>query len=295
MAGVSFNNVSKNFGNTQVIRDLSFNIEDGEFLVLLGPSGCGKSTIMRMVAGLEQASNGKIFIGEEDVTTTTPQQRNVAMVFQNYSLYPHMTIYKNIGYPLMVTGHSKKKRDPLIRKAAEMAELEHLLDRFPAQLSGGQRQRVAVARAIVRQPRVFLMDEPLSNLDALLRTAMRGQIKNLHYRLGITTIYVTHDQIEAMTLADRIVVLNDGIIQQIGTPHDIYDTPENAFVAGFIGSPPMNLIKGALQQGCFEAEDIKIEGISHTSDEKVILWIRPSEVRLCAPHEADFSCLRIYG
>jgi multiple sugar transport system ATP-binding protein len=221
------------------VKGLNLEIEDGEFLVLLGPSGCGKTTALRMVAGLESVTSGRIAIGPRDVTEVLPKYRDVAMVFQSYALYPHMTVAKNIGYPLKLRGVPQAEQTVQIRAAAEKVHLEDYLERYPRQLSGGQRQRVALARAIVRRPSVFLMDEPLSNLDAKLRSYMRAELKRLQGDLGTTTIYVTHDQIEAMTLAHRVAVMNKGVVQQIATPREIYDNPANLFVAGFIGSPPI--------------------------------------------------------
>jgi multiple sugar transport system ATP-binding protein len=244
MASVQFSKVCKSFGKTTVVNQVSINIEDGEFVVLVGPSGCGKSTLLRMLAGLEIITSGEIRIGDKVINNIPPKERDVAMVFQNYALYPHMTVEKNMGFPLMV----RKVPAPVIRervvKAAEILGLAGHLQRQPKQLSGGQRQRVAMGRAIVRDPQVFLFDEPLSNLDAKLRVAMRSEIRELHQRLSTTTVYVTHDQIEAMTMADRIVVMQDGIVEQEGEPLDIYDHPANLFVAGFIGSPMMNFING---------------------------------------------------
>ncbi|MGD1885635.1 MAG: ABC transporter ATP-binding protein [Cohaesibacteraceae bacterium] len=251
MATVELQNLGKTFGEFTALESLDLAIDDGEFLVLLGPSGCGKSTTMRMVAGLEEPTQGDILIGGERVNDKPARDRDLAMVFQNYALYPHMTVGENIGYPLKIAGLSKSDRQERVRAAAAKVEMEQLLTRRPAELSGGQRQRVALARAIVRTPRLFLMDEPLSNLDAKLRTVMRAELKHLQKELATTTIYVTHDQVEAMTLADRIVILNDACIQQVGTPAEIYARPANTFVAGFIGSPPMNLIRGTLKDGTF--------------------------------------------
>ncbi|MEL6477059.1 MAG: ABC transporter ATP-binding protein [Pseudomonadota bacterium] len=242
MADISYQNVAKRFGQTEVIRDLSLSVSDGEFVAYVGPSGCGKTTLLRLLAGLEQVSSGSIRIGGKDVTALSPKERNVAMVFQNYALYPHMSVAENIGFGLRMRGQSRGERDAAVSRAAEMLELSALLDRKPRELSGGQRQRVAMGRAIVRDPAVFLMDEPLSNLDAQLRNQMRSEIRALQRRLASTMVYVTHDQIEAMTMADRIVVLRGGEIQQIGTPDDLFDRPANRFVAGFIGAPQMNLL-----------------------------------------------------
>jgi multiple sugar transport system ATP-binding protein len=241
--GIEFRNVSKHFGGTLVVDDLSLEIRDGEFVVLLGPSGCGKTTTLRMLAGLENVSSGDIFIGGERVNDVPTQHRDLAMVFQSYALYPHMTIAENIAYPLRVRKLDKAQRTERVRRVAAMLEIESLLDRKPRQLSGGERQRVALARAIVREPRAYLMDEPLSNLDARLRVQMRGELKRLQHQLGTTTIYVTHDQAEAMTLASRVAVMRKGRLQQFDTPMNIYNHPANRFVAEFVGSPSMNFIK----------------------------------------------------
>src|SRR6202047_3726898 len=247
MAAVSIRAVRKNFGSTQVIRGVDIDIADGEFCVLVGPSGCGKSTLLRMIAGLEEITDGEVSIGGKVVNRVAPKQRDIAMVFQNYALYPHMTVRDNMSFALMLAKQSKSEIEAHVAKAANILGLTVLLDRYPRQLSGGQRQRVAMGRAIVRDPQVFLFDEPLSNLDAKLRVQMRTEIKELHQRLKTTSIYVTHDQIEAMTMADKIVVMKDGIVEQIGAPLDLYDRPDNLFVAGFIGSPAMNCLKGALK------------------------------------------------
>ncbi|HVY00482.1 MAG TPA: sn-glycerol-3-phosphate ABC transporter ATP-binding protein UgpC [Pseudorhodoplanes sp.] len=247
MASVAIRDVRKAFGSTQVIHGVSIGINDGEFVVLVGPSGCGKSTLLRMIAGLENISAGEIRIGERVVNNVPPKERDIAMVFQNYALYPHMTVAANMGFSLKLRGAPKDEIEMRVKRAAAILGLEPLLERYPRQLSGGQRQRVAMGRAIVRDPQVFLFDEPLSNLDAKLRVAMRTEIKELHQRLKTTTVYVTHDQIEAMTMADKIVVMHDGIVEQMGAPLDLYDKPDNLFVAGFIGSPAMNFIKGKLR------------------------------------------------
>ncbi|THK39249.1 sn-glycerol-3-phosphate ABC transporter ATP-binding protein UgpC [Ensifer sp. MPMI2T] len=246
MAAVDFVDVRKSFGAFPVIKGVNIEIEDGEFVILVGPSGCGKSTLLRMLAGLENISAGEIRIGNRVVNSLPPKDRDIAMVFQNYALYPHMTVADNMAFSLMLAGSPKADIDKRVGAAAEILGLSKLLDRYPRQLSGGQRQRVAMGRAIVRDPQVFLFDEPLSNLDAKLRVAMRAEIKELHQRLKTTTVYVTHDQIEAMTMADKIVVMHDGIVEQIGAPLDLYDNPANLFVAGFIGSPAMNMINGRL-------------------------------------------------
>ncbi|CAG0998079.1 MAG: sn-glycerol-3-phosphate ABC transporter ATP-binding protein UgpC [Rhizobiaceae bacterium] len=288
MAAVTLSGVEKHFGTFTALQRLDLTIADGEFLVLLGPSGCGKTTTMRIVAGLEDPSAGAIHIGERMVNDVRPKDRDVAMVFQNYGLYPHMSVEDNIGYPLKVRGVPRGDRSARIRHAAEKVELGPLLDRKPRQLSGGQRQRVALARAIVRTPQVFLMDEPLSNLDAKLRVTMRAEIKHLQNELGVTTIYVTHDQIEAMTLADRVAVMSQGRIQQLGTPEEIYDRPANLFVAGFIGSPPMNLISGQLSAGTFTAPQIDLGGLSPASSGSVVLGVRPEDITVADDADADF-------
>ena len=246
MATVSFHGVRKTFGNLPVIKGVSLDIADGEFVILVGPSGCGKSTLLRMLAGLETITEGEIRIGTQVVNDVAPKDRDIAMVFQTYALYPHMTVAQNMGFSLRLANAPKAKIDESVRRAADILALTPLLERTPRQLSGGQRQRVAMGRAIVRDPKVFLFDEPLSNLDAKLRVQMRAEIKALHRRLKTTMVYVTHDQVEAMTMADRIVVMNGGIVEQVGAPLDLYDQPANLFVAGFIGSPAMNLIDGKI-------------------------------------------------
>ena len=246
MASVSVTNVRKSYGHFEVLHGVDVDIEDGEFVILVGPSGCGKSTLLRMIAGLEEISGGTVSIGSSVVNNVAPKERDIAMVFQSYALYPHLTVEANMGFSLKLAKAPKEETRKRVLDAAQILGLEHLLDRYPRNLSGGQRQRVAMGRAIVRNPQVFLFDEPLSNLDAKLRVQMRSEIKQLHQRLKTTTIYVTHDQIEAMTMADRIVVMRDGFVEQIGTPLDLYDRPANLFVAGFIGSPGMNLIRGKI-------------------------------------------------
>ena len=252
MASVACRDVRKAFGATQVLHGVSVDIRDGEFVVLVGPSGCGKSTLLRMIAGLENITSGEIRIADRVVNHVPPKERDVAMVFQNYALYPHMTVEANMGFSLKLRRAPHKDIDERVQQAAGILGLTPLLKRFPRQLSGGQRQRVAMGRAIVRDPQVFLFDEPLSNLDAKLRVAMRTEIKELHQRLRTTTVYVTHDQIEAMTMADKIVVMHDGLVEQIGAPLDLYDRPDNLFVAGFIGSPAMNFLRGRINASGFD-------------------------------------------
>jgi multiple sugar transport system ATP-binding protein len=243
MAGVSFDQVSKIYPDgTRAVNDMDLEIQDGEFMVLVGPSGCGKSTALRMLAGLEEVSKGRIMIGDRVVNNVAPASRDIAMVFQSYALYPHMTVYDNLAFGLKNTGVPKREIDERVRRAAEILQMNELIKRKPKQLSGGQRQRVALGRAIVREPVAFLMDEPLSNLDAKLRVETRAEILKLQDRLGTTTVYVTHDQVEAMTMGDRIAVMRSGVLQQVGTPEDLYTDPRNLFVAGFIGSPAMNLV-----------------------------------------------------
>jgi multiple sugar transport system ATP-binding protein len=262
MAEVKLTNVKKIYpGGVEAVKGASLHIQDKEFMVLVGPSGCGKSTTLRMIAGLEEISEGEISIGESVVNDVPPKNRDIAMVFQNYALYPHMTVYKNMAFGLMLRKYPKSEIESRVRDAAKILSIEHLLDRKPKALSGGERQRVAVGRAIVRQPKVFLFDEPLSNLDAKLRVQMRAEISKLHHRLQATMIYVTHDQVEAMTMGDRIVVMLDGEIQQIATPMDLYHRPVNKFVAGFIGSPPMNFVEGSIVA---ENGDLRFRDASET-------------------------------
>ncbi len=261
MAEIQLRNLSKRWGAFVGVDSFDLTIADREFLVLLGPSGCGKTTTMRMIAGLEDASEGEITIDGRVVNDLEPKDRDVAMVFQSYALYPNMNVYENIRFPLKVRGIDPAEHDERVMRASAMVELDEFLHRKPAELSGGQRQRVALARAIVRKPKVFLMDEPLSNLDAKLRVSTRAQIKNLSHELAVTTIYVTHDQIEAMTLADRVVVMKSGIVQQVGSPTEIYDRPANTFVASFIGNPAMNLMEGEIKDGAFHAKNVAIGGL----------------------------------
>jgi sn-glycerol 3-phosphate transport system ATP-binding protein len=268
MAKVSIRNIHKSFGAVKVIQGIDIDIGDGEFVVMVGPSGCGKSTLLRMVAGLETITSGEIAIGERVVNDLEPKDRNIAMVFQNYALYPHMSVYGNMAYGLKIQGRSKSDIDERVKRAAEILELGPYLDRRPRELSGGQRQRVAMGRAIVREPAVFLFDEPLSNLDAKLRVQMRAELQALHRRLATTSLYVTHDQVEAMTMAQRMIVMNAGRAEQIGAPLDVYARPATTFVAGFIGSPPMNLIP------------------TQRNGQDILLGIRPEHLEPCAPGEA---------
>lgn len=284
---VVLDSVSKSFGDVEVLRALDVSAEDGEFLVLLGASGSGKSTALRMIAGLESTSSGRVIIGERDVTNVLPKNRDVAMVFQSYALYPHKTVAENIGYPLSVRGESKESIAKQVADVAAQVQLEEYLDRYPRQLSGGQRQRVALARAMVRRPTVFLMDEPLSNLDAKLRGHMRTELKRMQHDLGITTIYVTHDQVEAMTLADRVAILEQGVLQQLGTPREIYDDPVNLFVAGFIGSPPMNQLSGRADGGQFHHASGVINTSIDGSLDTATLGIRPEDCSIVSEAEAS--------
>ena len=285
MAPVNIQNIQKRYGQVKVIHDISVDIADGEFVVLVGPSGCGKSTLLRMIAGLEEVSDGEIHIGRREVSHLPARDRDIAMVFQNYALYPHMTVAENMGFALKLKKANPAEVAAKVQKAAAILGLENLLERLPRQLSGGQRQRVAMGRALVRDPQVFLFDEPLSNLDAKLRVQMRGEIKSMHQRIGTTTIYVTHDQVEAMTMADKIVVLHGGIIEQVGAPLDLYDRPANLFVAGFIGSPSMNFIDGRIEEGVFRSDKGLIlplpEGFSTAEHggRALVYGIRPEHIR----------------
>jgi multiple sugar transport system ATP-binding protein len=298
---VSFQNVCKSFGSTVVVDDLNLTIEDGEFVVLLGPSGCGKTTTLRMLAGLEEVTSGDILIGEERVNDRPTQQRDIAMVFQSYALYPHMTIAENIAYPLRVRKIARDEIEGRVRQVAAMLEIDGLLVRRPRELSGGERQRVALARAIVRSPRVYLMDEPLSNLDAKLRVQMRGELKRLQHELGTTTVYVTHDQSEAMTLAHRVAVMRRGRLQQFDTPMNIYNRPANRFVAEFVGSPSMNFIEGFVDAAAraFASGEILIP-LSDTQlsflieYERVTLGVRPEHVQVSVTQSEGFTPATIY-
>jgi len=305
MVGVRLEGVWKVFGGVVAVRDLSFSVGDGEFVILLGPSGCGKTTTLRMISGLEEPSKGRIFIGDRLVADgeggvfVPPKDRDVAMVFQSYALYPHMSVFDNIAFPLKLRKVPKKEIEERVREVAELLGLTELLKRKPRELSGGQRQRVALGRAIVRRPKVFLMDEPLSNLDAKLRVKMRAELKKLQRQLGVTTIYVTHDQVEAMTMGDKIAIINQGVLQQFGTPDEVYDKPRNLFVAGFIGSPPMNFLDASVTEdyeyldfGEFklkllpdQSEVLKQEGVR-----EVIFGVRPEDV-----YDALFAQVKIPG
>ena len=291
MATVELRGIGKCFGPTQVLQDIDLKVEEGEFLVLVGPSGCGKSTLLRVIAGLDEADQGDVLIGGDRVNALPPAKRGIAMVFQSYALYPHMTLYDNMAFGLRLSGKSKSEIATAVEDAAQLLDIEHLLDRRPKALSGGQRQRVAIGRAIVRQPSVFLFDEPLSNLDAALRVRMRYEFSRLHKRLKTTTVYVTHDQVEAMTLADRIAILDRGRVQQVGTAADLYERPSTQFVAGFIGSPKMNLLKATIDQPREGSASVKLRGgisvetaVDARSAEPghaVTLGIRPEHLMLC--------------
>jgi ABC-type sugar transport system ATPase subunit len=299
---VTIEGINKSFGSVRVLTDVSLQVPSRKFVTLLGPSGCGKTTLLRMIAGLETVDSGTIRFGDQVVNRLAPRDRNIAMVFQSYALYPQMTVRQNLGYGLRVRGMPKEARAVAIERVARILEIDHLLDRRPAQLSGGQRQRVALGRAMVRSPDIFLMDEPLSNLDARLRIAMRAELRRFHLDLNATTIYVTHDQLEAMTMSDYIAVLNGGIVQQFGTPADVYAAPANLFVAGFIGNPPMNLLpcRVALRDGSLFAtnEDIEIE-IAHfrgqvAPEQEVVLGIRPQDLALTTETGASTASGRVW-
>ena len=296
MATVKFRDLRKSYGKTEVLKGVSFDVADGEYIVLVGPSGCGKSTLLRCIAGLEDITSGDLSIGERRVNTVSPKDRDVAMVFQSYALYPHMTVAQNMGFALTVARKPRAEIDAAVREVAQMLDLEHLLDRYPSAMSGGQRQRVAMGRAIVRRPSVFLFDEPLSNLDASLRNHMRVELKRLHQRLGTTVFHVTHDQVEALTLADRIVVLNAGVVQQVGSPRELFNEPANTFVATFIGSPAMNLLEArgegdaSVLEGC--GQRIPVAGSGEYT-----LGIRPTDLFLdpSGPIEATLEVVESLG
>ncbi len=274
---LSLRNLNKSFGSVHVVKDLSIEIEPGEFLVLLGPSGCGKTTALRMVAGLETVDSGSIELGGEDITNALPKYRDIAMVFQSYALYPHKTVAENMGFPLKVAGVARADVDAAVRETAAQVHMIEYLDRFPRELSGGQRQRVALGRAMIRRPYAFLMDEPLSNLDAKLRGHMRAELKHMQHDLGTTTIYVTHDQIEAMTLAHRVAIMNEGVLQQLGTPREVYDQPATLFVAGFMGSPPMNFVHGSIDNQRFTSTNVNLPVSANGSSVKSVLGFRPED------------------
>ncbi|MGL4281825.1 MAG: ABC transporter ATP-binding protein [Albidovulum sp.] len=289
MTEITLQSVTKSWGAVTALKPVDLHIPHGEFLVLLGPSGCGKTTTMRIIAGLETATTGKVLKDGVDITDRLPRERNMAMVFQNYALYPHMTVRDNIAYPLRARGLGRDERNRMAAAAAAKVGLTDFLGRLPRNLSGGQRQRVALARALVRSPDVFLMDEPLSNLDAKLRGAMRAEIKHLQRETGITTIYVTHDQIEAMTLADRVIIMEAGEIRQIGTPDEIYDNPANLFVAGFLGSPPMNFIEGRVEAGHFRSGTAVFPAPGIPDTPVVKLGIRAEDIAVTGPDAADLD------
>jgi multiple sugar transport system ATP-binding protein len=285
--------MNKWFGSNHIVKDFSIDVEPGEFLVLLGPSGCGKTTALRTVAGLEEANSGKILIGETDVTHMLPKLRNISMVFQSYALYPHKTVAENIGFPLKVRKITGAEKDNAIMEAAKQVQMEPYLERYPKQLSGGQRQRVALARAIIRRPDVFLMDEPLSNLDAKLRVSMRAELKRMQHELGVTTVYVTHDQVEAMTLASRVVIMSEGVLQQVGTPKEVYENPSNAFVGGFMGSPSMNFVEGSLGDGIFQRSDQKIKLETNLANPSVLMGFRPEDAEI-VDHDSSYLSGKVF-
>jgi multiple sugar transport system ATP-binding protein len=280
---VKFDKVQKYFGPVKVLENFDLDVAPGEFLVLLGASGSGKTTALRILSGLETATGGRVLIGDRDVTNILPKYRDISMVFQSYALYPHKTVAENIGFPLKVRKVNQSAMEAAIREAAAQVQLDNLLERYPRELSGGQRQRVALARAIIRRPSVFLMDEPLSNLDAKLRGQMRAELKHMQQKLGITTIYVTHDQIEAMTLAHRVAILEKGVLQQLATPAEIYNNPANLFVAQFIGSPPMNVVRGSLEGARFQASGTYVQSPVAGQIRNAILGVRPEDCSVVAP------------
>ena len=279
MAKINLQNIKKSYGKNNVIHDLSADIKDGELIVIVGPSGCGKSTLLRMIAGLEEINSGEIIINEKRMNDLEPMERNIAMVFQNYALYPHMTVFENMSYGLKIQKTPKDEIISRVNEAAEILELSKLLERKPNQLSGGQRQRVAMGRAIVRKPDVFLFDEPLSNLDAKLRVQMRLEIKKLQRKLNVTSLYVTHDQVEAMTLADKMIVMNEGNVEHIGTPLDVYQKPQTLFTAQFIGSPAMNILNGTVKDGEVKLADFKLN-INSSHQEEIFFGIRPEHLTI---------------
>ena len=292
MANITLKNVKKSYGNNAVVHGVDVDIADGEFIVIVGPSGCGKSTLLRMIAGLEEITDGEVSIGGKVVNKLEPKDRDIAMVFQNYALYPHMSVYDNMAYGLRIRKLSDADIETRVQKAAKILELGALLQRKPRELSGGQRQRVAMGRAIVREPAVFLFDEPLSNLDAKLRVQMRLEIQKLHRSLGTTSVYVTHDQVEAMTLAERMIVMNAGRTEQIGAPAEVYQRPATQFVAGFIGSPAMNFLRGRADAGGLALADgvlLAVPVPPALAGREVVLGIRPEHLAVCAPGEALFT------
>mgnify|MGYP000206368588 CR=1 FL=1 len=298
MASVTLRNICKSYDEVQVTRDVNLDIQDGEFVVFVGPSGCGKSTLLRMIAGLEDITSGDMYIGNDRVNNLPPKEREVGMVFQSYALYPHMDVAENMAFGLKLAKTNKTEINRRVQDAANLLQLDKLLERKPKDLSGGQRQRVAIGRTIVREPEVFLFDEPLSNLDASLRVQMRIEISRLHKRLGATMVYVTHDQVEAMTMADRIVVLNGGRIEQIGSPLDVYRQPQSAFVASFIGSPAMNLVSGSIENGVFTSDGIRIEGLPHRASGAVTLGFRAEDANLAEANgqiEAPIYTVELLG
>ena len=292
-ASVRFESVQKRFGNVPVLANFDLDVEPGEFVVLLGASGSGKTTALRILSGLETPTAGQVYIDDQNVTDVLPKYRNISMVFQSYALYPHKTVAENIGFPLKVRKVPKAEMESATLDAARQVQLDTLLDRYPRELSGGQRQRVALARAIIRRPSVFLMDEPLSNLDAKLRGHMRAELKHMQGSMGITTLYVTHDQIEAMTLAHRVAILEKGILQQLDTPARIYNDPANLFVAQFIGSPPMNVVHGGLEDGRFLTEGVRIDAAVPGRVDRAVMGIRPEDCAVTAPSEGTLKG-RIY-
>ncbi len=296
MARIRLDAVQKRFGATRVLDRVDLDVADGEYIVLLGRSGCGKSTLLRCIAGLEEVSEGRVHIGDRDVTDVSPRDRDVAMVFQSYALYPHMTVARNLAFALEIRSRPRAEIDAAVKDAADLLDIAHLLDRLPAQLSGGQRQRVAMGRAIVRRPAVFLFDEPLSNLDASLRHHMRLELKRLHKRLRGTFVHVTHDQVEAMTLGDRMVLLDGGVVQQVGSPRDVYETPANLFVAKFIGSPQMNLWEAQGHGAHTRVQGVDVD-VPVPADGKYTLGVRPNDVRIeaGAPMTAKVEIIEALG
>ncbi len=287
-------NISKRFGVKDALRGVTLEALDGEFVVLLGPSGCGKSTLLRIIAGLEEPDQGQVFLGPNDITRLEPRRRDVAMVFQGYALYPHMTVAENIGFPLRVRKRPPSEIAAEVERVAARLGLAHLLQNLPKQLSGGERQRVALARAIIRHPQAFLMDEPLSNLDSRLRIDMRAELKHLQHELSVVTIYVTHDQVEAMTLASRIAILKDGILQQYATPSEVYRRPANLFVAGFVGSPSMNLLPGLVENGIFRSAGLSVKPTPEQASRELTLGIRPEDIDFSTTDQPGYTPARVW-